>query len=235
MLTGSGFCELNKPYIMKNVFFLLFLSFSILANSQVITGEELHLKVKSAQENCEGAHESIVLRTNEELANSLWGKTVRLNDATVIKFFNHSAGEQLSGGVDILMSKNKSWSYAYDPQAVSDLLTKNGVRVTESYRKLWINAKQDLLLAEIEVEGQKTILTLYCPHENLLQLLRIGKTQSIEFLISGYWGNTTTDNKIYGVLTQVNAEKPIIKCSNGHEYDKATGYKFCPKCGEPLK
>ncbi len=220
---------------MKNIFFLLFLSFPIVAISQVITGEELLLKVKSAQADCEGAHESIVLRTNEELAKSVWGKTIRLNEAMVVKFFNHTGGEQVSGGVDVLLTRNKAWSYAYDQQTVSDLLTANGVRVTQSYNKQWINAKQDILLAETEKDGQKIILNLYCPHEKLLQLLRIGKTQSIEFLISGYFGNTTTADNIYGVLTQVNAEKPIIKCSNGHEYDKATGYKFCPECGEPLK
>ena len=220
---------------MKNIFFLIFLSFPVVAFSQPITGEELHVMIKSAQENCEGAHESIVLRSNEELAKSLWGKTVRLNEAKIVKFFKHTGGEQVSGGVDILLTKNKAWSYAYDQQAVADLLTGNGVRVTKSYNKQWISANQDLLYAETEKEGQKTILSLYCPHEKFLQLLRIGKTQSIEFLISGYFGNTTSDNKIYGVLTQVNAEKPIIKCSNGHEYDKATGYKFCPEGGEPLK
>ena len=220
---------------MKNILFLLLLSLPILAYSQVITGEELHLKVKSAQENCEGAHESIVLRSNEELAKTIWGKTVRLNEAMVVKFFNHTGGEQATGGVDINLTKNKGWSYAYDPQAVADLLTGNGVRVTQSYNKQWINAKQDLLYAEVERDGEKTILSLYCPHEKFLQLLRIGKTQSIEFLITGYFGNPATDNSIYGVLTKVNEEKPIIKCSNGHEYDKATGYKFCPKCGEVLK
>jgi Zn finger protein HypA/HybF involved in hydrogenase expression len=220
---------------MRKLFISVLLSLSVVAFSQVITGEELHLKVKSAQEDCEGAHESIVLRTNEELAKSLWGKTVRLNEAMVVKFFNHTAGEQVSGGVDVLLTRNKAWSYAYDQKTVSDLLTANGVRVTQSYNKQWINAKQDILLAETEKNGQKIILKLYCPHEKLLQLLRIGKTQSIEFLISGYFGNTTSADNIYGVLTKVNAEKPYIKCSNGHEYDKATGYKFCPECGEPLK
>ena len=220
---------------MKNIFFLLFLSLPVLAFSQPITGEELHLKVKTAQEDCEGAHESIVLRTNEELAKYMWGKTVRLNEAMVVKFFKHTGGEQVSGGVAVLLTRNKAWSYAYDQKAVSDLLTANGVRVTQSYNKQWISANQDLLYAETERDGQKTILTLYCPHEKFLQLLRIGKTQSIEFLITAYFGNTTTDDTVYGVLTQVNAEKPIIKCSNGHEYDNATGYKFCPKCGEPLK
>jgi hypothetical protein len=220
---------------MKKLLIPLLLSLSLVAFSQVITGEELHLKVKSAQEDCEGAHESIVLRTNEELAKSVWGKTVRVNEASIVKFFEHTGGEQVSGGVDILLTKNKAWSYAYDPQAVSDLLTGNGVRVTQSYNKQWINAKQDILLAEMVRDGQKISLALYCPHEKFLQLLRIGKSQSIEFLITSYFGNTDTENKIYGVLTQVNADKPIIKCSNGHEYDKATGYKFCPQCGEPLK
>lgn len=220
---------------MKNAFFLLFLSFSFLAYSQVISEEELQLMVGSAQKNCVGAHESIVLRTNENLAKSIWGKTVRLNETNIIKFFNHPAGEEVSAGVDIYMTKNKNWSFPYDPQTATDLLINNGVRVTQSYNKFWINAKQDLLLAENEKDGHKIILELYCPHEKFLELLRIGQTQSIEFLITGIWGSVSTDNKINGVITQVNVEKQVIKCSNGHEFDKDVGYKFCPACGEPLE
>ncbi len=226
---------------MKNISFVLllsvslFLSVSLTTYSQVITGEELQLMIESAQKNCVGAHESIVLRTNENLAKSLWGKKVRLNETNIIKFFNYPAGENLSAGVDVYMSKNKSWSYSYDPKTVANLLTDKGVRVTQSYDKLKINAKQDLILAENEQDSTKIILELYCPYEKFLEDLRIGQTQSIEFLVSGCWGSATKDTKIHGVLIQVNAEKPIIKCSNGHKFDKEVGYKFCPDCGEPLK
>ncbi|MCK4838858.1 MAG: hypothetical protein KAS94_08635 [Desulfobulbaceae bacterium] len=220
---------------MKNVFFLLYLSFSAVAYSQVITEEELKLMVESAQEKCVGAHESIVLRTNEEFAKSIWGKKVRFNETNIIRFFNHPAGEKVSAGVDIHMGNKKNWGYSYNPRTVADLLIENGVRVTQSYNTLWINAKQVLLFAENKMEGHRIILELYCPHQRFLEILRIGQTQSIEFLITGYGGSASSDNKIYGVLTQVHAEKQVIKCSNGHEFDKALGYKFCPTCGEPLK
>jgi len=75
----------RKAMLVKNVFFLLFLSFSLVTYSQVITGEELQLMVESAQKNCVGAHESIVLRTNENLAKTIWGKNVRLNE--VVQLF----------------------------------------------------------------------------------------------------------------------------------------------------
>ena len=220
---------------MKNVFFLLFLSFSVVAYSQVITEEELQLMVKSAQEQSAGAHESIVLRTNEKFAKTIWGKKVRFNETNIIRFFNHPSGEKVSAGVD-LYSRNKNvWGYSYDQRTAADLLKENGVRVTQSYNTLWINARQDLLFAESKKEGHKIILELYCPHQRFLELLRIGQTQSIEFLITGYRGSASSDSKIYGILTQVHAEKQVIKCSNGHEFDKALGYKFCPTCGEPLK
>ncbi len=220
---------------MKKLFFLLFLSFTFLTYSQVITGEELQLMIESAQKNVVGAHESIVLRTNQELAKSLWGKNVRLNETKISKFFTYPSGEKVTAGVDIYMTKNKAWSYLYDKKVAADLLIENGVRVTQSYDKTLINARQDLFLAENEKDGNKIILELYCPSQELLELLRIGQPQSIEFLITGLWGNMSTGNKIYGILTKVHADRQVIKCSNGHEYDKDVGYKFCPACGEPLK
>ena len=219
---------------MKNVFFLLFLSFLTVAYSQVITEDELQSMVESAQEKCVGAHESIIRRTNEEFAKSIWGKKVRFNDANIIRFFGHSSGEKVSAGVDIITSNKKSWGYSYNQKTAADLFVENGVRVTQSYNTLWIKAKQDLLYAENIKEGHKIILELYSPHQKFLELLRTGQTQSIEFLITGYWASVSSASKIYGVLTQVHAEKQTIKCSNGHEFDKDAGYKFCPTCGEPL-
>jgi len=220
---------------MKNIFFLLFLSFSFVAYSQVINEEELIQKIQTAKKNCVGAHESIVLRTNEDLARSVWGKNVRMNEVNIIKYFNHPSGEPLAAVFDINLTKNKNWTYPYDQQAASDLFTSNGVRVTSSYNKLMINARQELILAENDKEGSKMILELYCPREEFLQVLRIGQPQSIEFLISGILGGIDTDTRISGIVTKVYAERQVIKCSNGHEYDKDAGYKFCPTCGEPLK
>jgi len=220
---------------MKNIVFLLFLSISVLANSQVITEEELSLMVETAQEKCVGAHQSILLRTNEDFAKAIWGKKVRFNNARIVRFFSHSAGEKVSAGVDILKSNPKSWVYAFDQKAAADLFTENEVRVTQSYNTQWIKARQNILHAEVEKEGRKIILELYCPKDSFLEILRIGKTQSVEFLITGYKGSTTSNCNIYGVLTEVHAEKQVLKCANGHEFDKALGYKFCPTCGEPLK
>jgi hypothetical protein len=205
----------------------------------VITEEELNAMVKSAQENVVGAHESIVRKTNEDVAKAVWGKKVRFNEADIIKFFNRPGGEKAVAGVDVYTNNKKGWGYPFDPKATKDLLIENGVRVTPSYNTIWINANQDLLYAESKKEGHGIILELYCPHERFLEVLRIGRTQSIEFLITGYWGSVASDGSksdatIYGVLTQVNTEAQLIKCSNGHEFDKDVGHKFCPTCGEPL-
>lgn len=220
---------------MKHIFFITFLTLTAAAFSQVLTEDEFNLMVKSAQEDCVGAHESIVEKTNEAFATSIWGRNVRFNEANIVRFFKYPSGEKVSAGVDITTSTKNNWVYTYDQKAASDLLTNNGVRVTTSYNTLWINANQDLLYAENNKEGNKIILELYCPHQSLLELLRMGRTQSIEFIITGFRGSVTSNSKISGVLTRVNVEKQTISCSNGHEFDKDVGYKFCPTCGEPLK
>lgn len=220
---------------MKNIIFILFLSFASVAYSQLICEEELLLKIQSSQESCMGAHESIVLRINEELAGFVWGKNVRLNNVNIIKYFSYPSGEQVSAIFDINITKNKAWSYAFDQKAAADLFIAKGLRVTQSYNKLMINARQNLILAENIREDNKIILELYCPQEEFLQALRIGIPQSIEFQITGIRGSADTDIKLLGVVSKVHTEKQVIKCSNGHEYDKSSGYKFCPSCGEPVK
>lgn len=220
---------------MRNIFFLLFLSFSLVAFSQVITEDELSLMVKDAQEKCAGAHQSILLQANEDFAKTIWGKKIRFNEAIIVRFFNHSAGEKVSAGVDILKSTSSGWVYEFDQQKTTDLLTKNGVSITKSYNTQWIKARQNLLYAEVKKDGTKTILELYCPQQRFLEVLRTGKTQSLEFLITGYKGSVSSSTKIYGVLTEVYANKQVVKCSNGHEFDKALGHKFCPTCGEALE
>lgn len=225
----------KKLIVMKTTFFLLFISFSLAAFSQVITEDELSTMVKDAHEKCAGAHQSILIQANEDFARTIWGKKVRLNNASIVRFFNHSAGEKVSAGVDILNSNPSGWVYEFDQQEASDLLSQNGVSVTTSYNTRWIKARQNLLYAENRMNGSKTILELYCPQQRFLEVLRTGRTQSIEFLITGYKGSTSSSAKIQGVLTEVYANKQVVKCSNGHEFDKAQGYKFCPECGEPLE
>jgi hypothetical protein len=220
---------------MKTTFFLLFLSFSLVAFSQVITEQELATMVKDAQDKCAGAHQSILLQANEDFAKAIWDKKVRFNEASIVRFFNHSAGEKVSAGVDILKSKSSGWVHEIDQQKAADLLTKNGVSVTTSYNTQWIKARQNLLYAESKTGEQKIILELYCPYQRFLEVLRTGKTQSLEFLITGYKGSISSSTRIYGVLTEVYENKQVVRCVNGHEFDKALGHKFCPECGAALE
>jgi hypothetical protein len=220
---------------MKTVSILILLSFLTLAHSQVITEDVLKSMVKSAQERSTGAHESVIKRTNEEFAKSLWGKKVRFNEADIIKFFSHSAGEKVAADFDVVMNNKRGWGYSYDTQTASNLLFENGVRVANSYNTLWIKAKQDILHAEIKKDGPGITLELYCPQQRFLEVLRIGQTQSIEFLITGYSSSGPSGGKIFGVLSEVHVEQQVITCTNGHSFDKDAGYKFCPTCGEALK
>lgn len=220
---------------MKNVFFLLFLSLPAFVFSQLITEEQLTLMVKDAQEECVGAHENIVARTNEGFAKAVWGQKVRFNNANIIKFITRSSGEKASAGFDTYMNNKGKYGFEYDPKTAAELLSANGVRTSKPSNGYWINANQNILYCESTEDGNKTILELYCPYQVFLETLRIGKTQSIEFLMTGFSGSASTDSKIYGVLTHVNTEKQSIQCANGHEYDQSTGYKFCPECGKPLE
>jgi|GEM_PF-1332105 len=220
---------------MKNLFFIVFLGFSVTAVSQVMTEEELQLMAKEAQEKSVGAHESIVQTSNEDFAKSIWSKKVRFNNAKIVRFFGHPSGEKVSAGVDVNTSNQNTWRYTFDQKTAANLLKANGVRVTESYNSLWISANQNLLYAEDKTGGNNITLELYCTQQRFLEVLRTGQTQSIEFLITGYRSSVSSGSKIYGVLTEVYAEKQVVKCVNGHEFDKALGYKFCPTCGETLK
>jgi hypothetical protein len=205
------------------------------AYPQVITEDVFKSTVKEAQEKCIGAHESIEQRANEDFAHFIWGKTFRFNGANIIRFFNRSSGEKVSAGVDINSSHRGEWGYTFDQQKAADLLTSKGVRITQSYNTLWIKANQVLLQAESEYEGHKIVFELYCPQQRFLEILRLGQSQSIEFIITGYKGSLSANSRIQGVLTEVHAQGQVVKCINGHEFDKAAGYKFCPTCGEPLE
>ncbi len=220
---------------MKKIIFLGVLSFCVMASSQVISEDEFNKMVKSAQDKSVGAHATVVSRANADFAKAIWGKKIRFNNAEIIRFFDHSSGEKVAGGVDIYNGDKKNFTYEYDQQSAAKLFTDNGLRVTQSYNTQWIKARQPLLYAESKVGEQKTILELYCPQQSFLEILRIGQTQSIEFLITGYWGSTASSSKIVGVITQVHTEKQVVKCSAGHEFDKALGHKFCPTCGEALE
>lgn len=220
---------------MKNLVFILFIFAFTASYSQVVSEEELRNKIKTAKENCVGAHESIVLQTNQGLLTDLWGKTIRMNEANTLKFFSYPQGEKVVAGTDIYMRSGKNWSYIHDQQATADLLMAKGVKVIESAKSLWITARQDILQAESTRDEEKILVELYCPKHEFLEALRTGRTQSIEFTITGIWGSSSKSPKILGVITKVNTEKQVIKCENGHEYDKLIGYKFCPKCGKPLE
>ena len=105
---------------MKNVLLRLLILFPAAAYAQIITEDELTTMVKSAQEKCVGAHQSIILRSNEEFAKSIWAKTIRLNDAKLIRFFTHSGGEKVSAGVDLNQGNRNAWAYSYDQKTAAD-------------------------------------------------------------------------------------------------------------------
>ena len=220
---------------MKTYLSAIFLGLFAVSYSQVITEEEFRNKVKAAQENCVGAHENVVYRTNAGFATDLWERDVRFNNALIVKFFNQPSAQKIVSGVDLNMQDKKNWAYTITQQEAANLLGLHGVKITNSHGNLLINARQNQLYAESVVDGQKIILDLYCPKEEFLEILRIGKEQSIEFQITGYWATPGADHQLTGVLTGVSAVKQTVSCSNGHEYDKALGYKFCPKCGQPLE
>lgn len=219
----------------KRILLLLVFGVSIAGYSQMLPGNEFRMMVKQAREEIQGAHESVVRSINEEFATSIWRKEIRLYEADIIRFFKHPGGEKISAGVDLTNLTKNSWVYEFDQQATSDLLKEKGVQVTTSFNTLWIKANQNLVYIEHTEDGLKSALELYCPTQEVLAKLRTGKQQTIEFLITGYRGSASGNDNISGILTQVQTEKQVVTCTNGHEFDKAQGYEFCPKCGESLE
>ena len=220
---------------MKKLILLLLFGMAITGYSQVIPGEEFSMMVKQALEEGQGAHESVVRSINEEFATSVWGKPIRMNDAEIVRFLQKSSGEKVSAGIDLTGQAGNGWVYAYDQQAAADLLNGQGVNVASSFNTLMITANQPLVQIEHQEDGKKTVMELHCPTQEVLTRLRTGRKQSIEFLITGFKGSSSGANKVTGILTKVNDEKQVSRCANGHEFDKALGYKFCPTCGEPLE
>lgn len=220
---------------MKKLSSLLLLGISTFAFSQVMPAEEFLTLLNAAQEDCVGAHESAVLRNNEDIAKAIWAKPIRLNEAKIIKYFKLPGGEKVSAGMDITSAHGKRWACEYNQKTAADLFTANGVRVGQSSNTLWIKANQSQVQAEIIQDDKKITLALYATQESVLEKIRVGRTQSIEFLVTGIKGSLTSTTKIFGIITQVHTEKQVLKCANEHTYDKGLAYKFCPECGEPLK
>jgi len=220
---------------MKKLVWLILLGISIAGHSQLIPEDEFLSMAKQAQEECQGAHESVVRAINAEFATSIWGKEVRLNEADIIRFIQHTSGRKVSAGVDLTNLTKNNWVYEYDQKTASELMAGKGIKVISSSGTFTITARQPLVYIENRGAERMTILELYCPNQEVLAKLRTGKKQSIQFLVIGYRGSAAGNNMVFGILTQVNTEKQVVKCENGHEFDNAMGYKFCPTCGEPLE
>jgi hypothetical protein len=220
---------------MKKTILILIGGISFAGYSQVISEDEFRMKVTRAQEEIQGAHQNVIRAINEKFAGSVWRKEIRLNEADIIRFVQTTSGEKVSAGVDLSNPAGNSWVYEFDQQEATELLKEKGVEVITSFNNLLIKANQTLVYIEHTDEGKKTLLELYCPAREVLEKIRTGRQQTIDFLITGYRGSLSGNSRITGILTQVHTEKQVVQCASGHEFDKALGYQYCPKCGQPLE
>lgn len=191
---------------MKKLIWILMTGISVAGTSQVISEEAFRMMADQAREDIQGAHQSVVRAINEEFAGSVWRKEIRLDSADILRFHQGTSGEKISAGVDLTNLTGNGWVYPFDQQAVADLLTEKGVQVTTAFNNLLIKANQTLVTVEDTHEGQKITLELYCPTQEVLQKLRTGRQQTIDFLITGFRGSGPGNSKISGILTQVHTE-----------------------------
>ena len=191
---------------MKKLIWILLTGVSVAGTSQVLSEDEFRMMADQAREEVPGAHQSVVRAINEEFAGSVWRKEIRLNDADILRFIQGTSGEKISAGIDLTNLTGNGWVFQFDQQAVADLLTEKGVQVTTAFNNLLIKANQTLVAAEDTHEGHKITLELYCPSQEVLQKLRTGRQQTIDFLITGYRGSGSGNSKITGILTQVHKD-----------------------------
>ena len=191
---------------MKKLIWILMAGISVAGNSQVISEEAFRTMVDQARDEVPGAHQSVVRAINEEFAGSVWRKEIRLDNADILRFNQGTSGEKISAGIDLTNLTGNGWVFQFDQQAVADLLTEKGVQVTTAFNNLLIKANQTLVTVEDTHEGQKITLELYCPAQEVLQKLRTGRQQTIDFLITGYRGIGPGNSEISGILTQVHTD-----------------------------
>lgn len=216
--------------IMKHLFILILTLQSIFLFSQVKQEEAFLLELRDAQSKITGAAESIQYKFAGEFLNNNFGKKIKFNSVKVTKFTSANPYSiNLKG--NSIGEVNIEFAFSDINKVILDNGIKSTVRQDRSGNKK-ISIPNEVSLAHMskKIEGTTYYFYLLVPNMAMLEKMRVGKTVSIEFVYNAF-----KYNRIDGVLTKIYEDTQILKCTNGHEFDKNTGYKFCPKCGLSLE
>lgn len=215
---------------MKHLFILILTLQSIFLYGQVKQEEAFLLELRNAQSNLNGAAESIQYKFAKEFLNSNFGKKIKFSNVTV-KAFSKANPYSINTSENSIGEVNIEFSF-YD---INNVILDNGIKSTvrqDRNGKKLISIPNEVSLAHLtkKIDDITYYFYLLVPDMSMLEKLRVGKTVSIEFAYNAF-----KYNRIDGVLTKIYEDTEMLKCTNGHEFDKNSGYKFCPKCGLPLE
>jgi hypothetical protein len=215
---------------MKRLFILIFISQSVFSYSQVKQEEAFLLELRDAQSKLTGAAESIQYRFAGEFLNNNFGKKIKFNNVAV-KAFSKANPYSINTSENSIGEVNIEFAFSDINKVILDNGIKSTVRQDRSGKKS-ISIPNDVSLAHMtkKIDDITYYFYLLVPNMTMLEKMRVGKTVSIEFVYNAF-----KYNRIDGVLTKIYEDSEMLKCTNGHEFDKNTEYKFCPKCGLPLE
>jgi hypothetical protein len=215
---------------MKHIFILIFILQSIFSYSQVKQEEAFLIELSDAQSKITGAAKSIQYRFAKEFLNSNFGKKIKFNKVTVTKFSGANPYSiNLKG--NSIGEVNIEFLF-YD---INRVILDNGIKTTvradrSGNKSISIPNEVSLVHMTKKIDDITYYFYLLVPNMSMLEKLRVGQTVSIEYVYNAF-----RYNRIDGVLTKIYENIEMLKCSNAHEFDLNTGYKFCPKCGLPLE
>jgi hypothetical protein len=212
------------PLKLSVVAFALFVLLVSSAVPAVAMDEnEMVMKIRNFQQQIEGASEATQMRYAAKLASELGGGKVVVHSAVVTGFI----GESLTLGPGVF---NVAINNA-DFQAKTRL-----PRLARREDGPWA-------IATKSYQGYTMNYFIQLQPPELADSFRIGQKVSFDGIINAAISSATQPavmswSKDWGVViigARVSLETRILKCSNGHEYAPAAGYKFCPQDGLPLK
>lgn len=205
---------------------------------------------------CEGAEDEVQQGIHNNLRAKLWGSTIKATAATIQSFGEMTGHLFYPGG---WQNASGGWSKrAYPPD--EKYMDEFRWLFRPPYKLSWgemeaasnrfgfsipigpndgpgdtpiPNRKRIVFLHQLP--GGKEYLIDAMIRKDALTDLRIGNKVNVEFQVSGLSGRLDSQIVISGHVTRVATATRLLKCKQGHEYDPASGYTFCPTDGTAVK
>lgn len=225
---------------------------------------ELVMSLRSLVLNCEGAGSTTKNRLCEDFYNDYIAQELAVASAAVtcigtLKIIEIDAFPS----IEMISKSNEDWCsigkriefesfrIEFEGSEQSSVNSKHsglrtqlaqdfGMKHTSwNYQAFNVSAETSVhqVTLEKDYQGIALSLRLLIPanQTSLIDDIRVGqKVTTTGSLFSMHFDEAT--NALYmGILSEsVSTETAIVRCANGHEYAPTSGYRFCPRCGQPL-